>query len=151
MQDVCIPDDGLAEPFSQHFGLLVHREDNREGKTVLPGEKTAKLLAEGRRQHRDSALNEIDASSALTSIAIQSSVRLDEVRYISDVNGDFIVPIGVERNGQSIVQIFGSVRVDGEDTLAAQVLPELNFALGNSGKSVMLHTENHKDALTSKA
>lgn len=135
--------NGPAEPLLDDLGLLRHGEDDGEGKALLAGEKTAELLAQSRRQHRDRALDEVDAGSALASIAVESGVGLDEVGHIGDVDTDVVRAVVVDLDGQGIVEILGGVGVDGEDALAAEILANLELSLGDTAYMGSVDTKNN--------
>lgn len=124
-----VPNDGLAEPLVQYFPLRVEREDDRECKSIFSRDKTAQLLAEGRRKHGDTALHEIHAGGALASIPVQSRVRLDEEGYVGDVNTDFVVAIFGDLDRKSIVEILRGLWIDGEYPLFAHILASLELML----------------------
>lgn len=77
-------------------------------------------------------MNEVNTGGTLTSIAVESSVGLDEVSDIGDVDTDVVCAILVERDRQSVVKILGSVGVDGENALLTEVLANLDFPFGNA-------------------
>ena len=120
-------DDRPAEPFLDDLALFRHREDNREGKALLAGKKAAELLAQGGRKHRHGALDEVDTGSTLARIAVESSVGLDKVGNVGDVNPNVIRAVLVDLNGESVVEILGSVGIDSEDTLATEILANLEL------------------------
>lgn len=66
-------------------------------------DQTTKLLAEGRRQHGNSTLDEVDTSGSFTSIAIQSGVRFDKIRDVSNMYTNVVSAIFIEANGECIV------------------------------------------------
>lgn len=121
--------DGSAEPFLDYLCVLVHREDHREREAILSRQETAHLLAQRRRQHWNSTLNEIDTRCSLPGIAVKGSVGLDEVRYICDVHAYIVcaVLVGLDRNG--VVEVFGVLWINSKGTLISKVLANFELAL----------------------
>ena len=136
LNDGDLLDNSPAEPLLDDLSLLRHREYDREGKTLLAREKTAKLFAQSGRQHGDRALNEVHAGSTLASIAIKCSVGLYEVGDVRDVNTNVVGAVLVNLDGDGIIQILRGIGVDSEDALATQVLANLKLALRNAEVSV---------------
>jgi hypothetical protein len=125
-------DHCLAEPFVDYLAILGDGEDNRERKALQARLKTAELLGESRRQHWHSALHEIDTSRPLLCVTVQSSVGLNEMRDIGDVNTDVVAPILIVLDGQRIVEVLGSFGIDGEDTLLTQIFSYFELTLRNA-------------------
>ena len=127
-------DNRPAEPLLDDLGLLSHREDDGEGKAFLPREKTAELLAQGGRQHRDRALDEVHAGGALASITVEGSVGFDEVGDVGNVHADIVCTVVISLDGKRIVKILSVNWIDGKDTLATKVFADIKFSLGDTRK-----------------
>lgn len=130
-------DDSLAQPLVDDFTLLGHGKDSRERQTFDTRVETARLFTNGGRKHRDGALHEIHAVCPLASIAVKSSVRLDEVRNVSDVHSHIISPIVVGLNGQCIIKVLCSLGIDSKDTLFPKIPPNLNLPLWDTVNDII--------------
>ena len=137
------PDDSLAKPLLHDLGLGSDGEDDGESQTVLTRIQTAQLLAQSRGQHRDGTLHQVDASSTLARIAVQSRVGFDEVRDIGNVHADVIRTILVDLDGQGIIEVLGCIRVDCEGTLSAEVLASLELVVGDAANDSATTTRSH--------
>lgn len=122
-------DDSATEPLLDGFSFLGHSEDDRESEAFLTWQETAQLLTQSRRQHRNSALSEINTGGTLASITIQSSVGLDEERNIRNVNTDVICTIFVEFDREGVIEIFSRVRIDGENTFGTKIPADFELSL----------------------
>lgn len=142
--------DSPAKPLLHNLSLLSHGEDDGESKTLLSGKKTAELVAQSRRQHWYSPLNEVDTGSPLASITVKRGVGLDEVGYISNVNSNIVRAILVDLDRQSIVEIFGVVGIYGENTFTTKILANLKFALWDARVDISKRARLTIRSLTSK-
>jgi hypothetical protein len=112
-----IPDDCLAKPLVCDLAFLREGEDDREGKAILARDQAAQLLAESRRQHWHSTLHEVDTGRTLLGVPIKSGVWLDEVRDIRDVDANIVGAIFVVLDGEGVVKVLGSLRVNSKYAL----------------------------------
>jgi hypothetical protein len=127
-------DDSLPKPFLEDSSVAGYGEDSRKGQAILTRNKTAQLLAQSRRKHRDSTLNEVHARGTFTSIAVQGGVGLDEVRNVRNVNPDIVCAVLVQLDGKSVVKILGCLGIDAEDTVRAKILANLELPLWDAKK-----------------
>lgn len=141
-------DDGPAKPLLDHLGLLSHRKDDREGEALLTTGETAELLAQCGRQHGDRALDEVDAGGTLTRVAIESSVRLHEVRDVCNMNADIIRPVFVDLDRQRVVDVLCAFRIYREDALAPEILANLELALGDTKRGMSGAVVEHARCMT---
>ena len=144
-------DDRSPEPLLDDLCVLSHREDDRECKALLAGKKTADLLAERRREHRDGTLHQVNTRSPLPGIAVESRIRLDEERDIGDMNTNVVGAVVIGLDGHGVVQILSVFRINGEDALAAKVLANIELALGDTSEFMSGMKSSIRDmALTTK-
>ena len=124
-------DDGAADPAGFDFGLGGELPDDGEGEFVFVRAERAELVAELFREHRDGAVDKVDAGAALAGLLVDGSAGLDVPADVGDVHADLVVAIGQGLEGERVVKVLGVGRVDGEGKGVAEVGAALELGLAD--------------------
>ena len=96
----------------QHFARIVHLEDDGISQLIFVLPQRAELIRQALGQHRDRAIHEVDARSALQGFAINNVAFVNVGRHVGNVYADFPSAIRKCADGKCVVKIFSIARVD---------------------------------------
>ena len=129
-------DNRPAEPLLDDLRIFCHSKNDRERQALLSRKKTADLLAQCGRKHRHRALHKVNTRRPLPGVTIESRVGLDEERDIGDMHANIVRAVFVDSDGHGIVEVLSVLGIDGEDTLVAKVLTDVELAFRDTGRVV---------------
>ena len=90
--------------------------------------KTAHAIAQALRQHRDHAIREINAVSAVPRFSIQRAAGLYVSGNIGNVHAKMPAAVGDLLDMNSVVEITRIIGIDGDDKFIAQILASIELA-----------------------
>lgn len=114
-------DDGAGEAGGAGLALGIEPNESGVGQALFVGAKGAEAIGKAGREHRNDAVDEVDAVGAFAGFVIQFGSRFDVVGDVGDVNADFDVALGQFAEGDGIIEIAGGIGVDGDDKVAPQI------------------------------
>ena len=120
-----------------HLGLLVHLEDDAEGKFVFVGAQGAEVVAQAFRQHGYGAVYQVDTGATLQGLLVYGRTLGDIVAHVRYVHTHFVERLARVATvlqhlyADGIVKVLGIVRVYGEGEHVAHVAAAVDFLLGN--------------------
>ena len=114
-------DDRAPEPLVEDFEVFVQGEDGREAEARLVGAQRAELVREAFGEHRDGAVHEVDRGAALDGLVVDDRMGLDVVGDVGDMDADFPDAVLDFTHRESVVEVLGVGRVDGEGRHLAEV------------------------------
>ena len=126
-------DDALAELELCDLALAVDLGDAGEDEAVFVRAKRTHAGGQGRGEHGDGAVGEVDAGASQPGLKIQRGSRPDIVADIGDVDLELPVSVGERLDENGVVEVAGGFAVDGHDGEAAEVLAESQFFVGEGG------------------
>jgi len=77
-------------------------------------------------------LDEIDTCRSFASISVKRCIRFDKESNISDVDADVVAPVLVGFDGESVIEIFGCLWVNAENTFVTEIFACFEFAFRNT-------------------
>jgi len=116
-------DDGAGEAGGTGFAFGVQTNESGVGKALFVGAEGAEAVRKAGREHRDDAIDEVDAVGSFAGLVIQFGSGFDVVRNVGDVDADLHMAVGEFAEGDGVVEIAGGVGVDGDDEVAAEIFP----------------------------
>ena len=105
-----------------HVALVVELEERRGRQPIHPRLEAAHPVAQTLGQHRHDTVRQVSGVAPGARLPVQRAPGPHVMRHVGDVHAELPAarrPLHV--NG--VVEIFGVIRVDGEDELAPQILP----------------------------
>lgn len=120
-QPVAGPDDGARDALGEDAAGLGQGDDGGKGEPVHAGEEGAEAVGEFLREHRDDLVDQIDAVATAAGFSVEGTSGLDVVGDIGDVDADFPFTATEGPYVDGVIEVFGGVRVDGEDKFVAEV------------------------------
>lgn len=96
--------------------------EDGDGVAIEVGDEGAESVGEFFRQHGNDLVDEVDRVAALAGFAVKGGAGGDVMGDIGDMNADDGVAARSRMKGDGIVEIFGGVRVNGDDQVAGEVL-----------------------------
>ena len=130
-------DDRLADLIILHVALRRDLHNAGVGQLVFLRAQRAHLIRQLLRQHRDRAVDEVDARAALQRFLVDGGIRWDVVAHVRDVDAHLVVPVGELLDVNGVVEVLGVHRIDGEGGLVAQVQPPVDLGLRNGGVDLL--------------
>ena len=120
-------DNRVENAVAQHFGFVVHLEDDGERQFLLIGPERTELVAEVFRQHRNGSVHQINRCGTLLSLFVDDGTFLHIVAHIGDVYTHFPKSLFQRLDGDGVVKVFGVAWVDGDCEGVAQVFSLCDF------------------------
>ena len=116
-------DDRTGEAGGAGFTFGVKANESGVGEALFIRPQGAKAVRKAGREHRDDAVDEVNAVGAFAGLVIQFGSGFDVVRDVGDVDTDLHVAVGKFAEGDGVVEIAGGVGVDGDDEVATKIFP----------------------------
>ena len=126
-------DDAVVED----VGLAVEGEHTTVAELLLVGSQRADEVAQSLGQHRDGAIDEIDARGAPLRLLVDDVAILHVVAHVGDVH-THLPAVALQRlDAQRVVEVLGVGRVDGAGPGIAEVLAA-RYLLGRDARLYLL-------------
>ena len=118
-------DDGRHDLIARDLalGAHLHLAGHREAVDALI--EAADAVGERERQHRDDAVDEIDARAALARLAVERLALAHVPAHIGDVDAEEIGAVCLLLDVDAVVEVLGVIAVDGDDGEVAAVAAAL--------------------------
>ena len=124
-------DHGVHHARVQHFGLVVHLEDDRVSQLFFVGTQGTEEVAQAFGQHGNGAVYEVDGCGALLGFLVDDASFLDIVGHVGNVHAHFPPSVLQAADGEGIVKVLGILGVDGKGRHPAEVFAAGNLCGGN--------------------
>ena len=130
-------DDGMDDAVVEDVGLAVEGEHTTVAELLLVGPQRADEVAQSLGQHRDGAIDEIDARGAPLRLLVDDVALLDVAAHVGDVH-THLPAVALQRlDAQRVVEVLGVGRVDGAGPGVAEVLAA-RYLLGRDARLYLL-------------
>jgi hypothetical protein len=116
-------DDRAGEAGSSGFAFGIEANEGGVGEALFIGAEGAEAVRKAGREHRDDAVDEIDAVGAFAGLVIQFGSGFDVVGDVGDMDADLHMAVGKFAKRDGVVEIAGGIGIDGDDEVAAEILP----------------------------
>ena len=130
-QTVTYIDNRRENLVAEHLAHFVDMHLAGHGQTVLTGIQAADTVRQTLRQHRQYAVDKINACAALSCFLIQHAVFGNIIADVRNINAQQVFIIVNLLYVNSIVQVLGILAVDGYDSTLTQVTASGQLALFN--------------------
>ncbi len=130
-QAVTYIDNRRENLVAEHLAHFVDMHLAGHGQTVLTGIQAADTVRQTLRQHRQYAVDKINACAALSCFLIQHAVFGNIIADVRNINAQQVFVIVNLLYINSIIQVLGILAVDGYDSTLTQVTAACQLALFN--------------------
>ena len=112
---------------AQHAAIVGEEKLDALRQAIHVGLERAEFVAQGFRQHRDDAVNEIGGVAAFARLDIQRRAGLHVVRHVSDVNPELPLIARNSLETNRIIEILRVVGVNRDDLMRATIFAPGDF------------------------
>lgn len=96
--------------------------------------KTAQLLAKGRRKHRYDTLDKIDTCGSLPGVPVEGGVGFHEEGNVCYMDTNIVSTVFIGFDGERVVEISCCFRIDGEDPFLSEIFAGFQLMIRDTRK-----------------